>query len=323
MFRLRRWYNQNKKTIWKFIIIIGLLIALLQFFNYMASRKNSLDTLKNNNSNDNSLGLDNTYTDLSLNTDKSVLSNQTISDIQKNTINVVNEFYSYCNKKDLQKAYDMLTEECKEEMYSTIKDFQNIYYRNIFNGSKKKITIENWHGNTYKVSINDDYLANGKYTKDNQIQEYITIEKNEKNEYKLNINGYIGRNKLNKSNELDGIQVNVVSIDTYMDYEIYTFNIKNNRETSILLDSLQNINSMYIEDSNNIKYSAYSHELSLGQMLINPRENREISIKYYSKYGSTKNIKKIEFNNVVLDYKEYQSLKNKEAYKYSKIIIDL
>ena len=47
------------------------------------------------------------------------------------------------------------------------------------------------------------------------------------------------------------------------------------------------IESVFV-NGNEIKYSAYTHDLSLSQLLINRRETKELTIKYYSKYGSNK-----------------------------------
>ena len=49
-------------------------------------------------------------------------------------------------------------------------------------------------------------------------------------------------------------------------------------------------------------YTAYIHELSDAELMITPGETKEITIKYYNKYGTTKNIKNIVFNKIILNY---------------------
>ena len=109
-----------------------------------------------------------------------------------------------------------------------------------------------------------------------------------------------------------------------MDYVIYTFNIKNNRDNPVLIDNLKDIHSMYIEDENNMKYTSYSHEKSIGELLINPRETKKISIKYYSKYTSGRVFKEIVFGKVILDYNSYSILKDTNKYSnYSELRIGI
>ena len=124
MLKLRRWYNQNRKTIWKVTGFIVFLIALIQLLNHIS---------RSNNESANNVNVSNTvnreYTDLTLETDKSALNNQKISPGQSDDIEIINNFFKYCNEKDINKAYELLTDECKEEMYPSIDVFQQAYYK--------------------------------------------------------------------------------------------------------------------------------------------------------------------------------------------------
>ena len=61
---------------------------------------------------------------------------------------------------------------------------------------------------------------------------------------------------------------------------------------------------MYITDSNGNQYTAYIHELSEAQLTVTPGETKDVTIKYYSRYGTTKTITQIIFNKVILNYNE-------------------
>ena len=320
MFRLRRWYNQNSKTIWKVTGIVAFCIIILQLFNYFAKEKNS-----NAQSNLNTqIPSQKEYTDLSLSTDKSVLSNDKISSGQLNSIETINSFFKYCNEGKVKEAYELLTDECKEKTYPKLRDFKEGYYKIVFDGKKKNISLENWTGNIYKVDITDDLLSTGIYNESSTRQDYITIKEIDGN-YKLNINRYIDTTDINKSNIFyDKIEINVEKKDIYMDYEIYTFKIKNSMDNPILLDNLKDINSMYLEDKNNIKYSAYTHEISQSELLINARETRTIKVKYYNKYISQKKIEKVAFSKVIIDYYSYINLKDSNNFNnYRELKIDI
>lgn len=324
MYKIVRFYNQNKKTIWKVILCIALIIGIIQILNYITKKKmgeNNMDNLQEQVNNETDT---NVYNSVILNDDKTSLTGEEISENKKSDIKYIDEFFEYCNNGKIEDAYNLLTEECKEEMYPEIDAFEQAYCQQIFSGEKKNIKIENWINNIYKVSITDDFLTTGKYNTENTIQDYITVEEDEDYNLRLNINSYIGRKKINKKNEAENIEVNVIERDTYMDYEIYTFEVKNNSEMYILLDDLKNIDTMYIEDGKGVKYSAYTHELGKEQLLLSPNETRKMKIKYYSKYGSTKTIEKVIFSKIILNYDNYNNMQNKAYYKnYLKLAIDI
>ena len=63
---------------------------------------------------------------------------------------------------------------------------------------------------------------------------------------------------------------------------------------------------MYIKDDDGVKYSAYTHEISEGNLTIGESSKKQIKIKYYSKYISTKKIEEIVFSRVMLNNNYYK-----------------
>lgn len=296
MYKLIRFYNQNRKQIWKIIGVIFMIILVLQLLNYSTKQKaknQNNSTINNNNNNLLS------YNNIDVSTNKSVLSGNEISQQQQSSIKIIDEFFAYCNEQKIQEAYDLLTEECKEEMYSSIEIFDEMYYQKVLNGKKKNISVENWTGNIYKVTINDNFIATGEYSEKNKMQDYITIKDN-----KLNINSYVGRVILDREKQKEDITVKLIRQDTYMNYIAYTFEITNHSQKAILLDSLDNMDTMYIKDTNGTKYTAYSHELSQDNLLVDEGNQKQITIKYYSKFSSTKRIRNIVFSRFIPDYND-------------------
>ena len=310
MYRLMRWYNQNRKTIWKVIGIILLIILVLQIVNYVYSKRSEEDQATPNNTINN----EKTYNSLTLEENQSVVSGEDLSENQEERIDVLNQFIEYCNQQNTEEAYKLLTDECKEEMYPTVEDFKTSYYDSVFGGVKKNVSIENWVDNTYKVQIMEDFLSSGSYNKENTLQDYITIERTDEEQYKLNINNYIDRIEIQEEKEDRNIKIEVVKKDIYMDYITFDFKVTNNSSTAILLNDIDNIEGMYIEDSNGIQYTAYTHELSNELLTLQPNEERNIKIKYYCKYVSTKEINKVVFSDMILDYDMYTIINDMDIY---------
>lgn len=90
--------------------------------------------------------------------------------------NYISKFIDYCNSKEIEKAYDMLSKKCKEEKYSTIEDFENKYIKQNYNLKIDKYMIKK-ENNLYEVYLTEDMLVTGKTTSTKQTKIQIdTIE---------------------------------------------------------------------------------------------------------------------------------------------------
>lgn len=103
--------------------------------------------------------------------------------------------------------------------------------------------------------------------------------------------------------------------NTYFDYQSFTFEITNNRDTPILINDSNIDSTMYIEDKNGTHYQAYTHELAESDTKISAGQTQTVTIKYYSRYSSNKIIKYTVFERIVLDYGAYSHYTNIGAYK--------
>ncbi|MBR3163162.1 MAG: hypothetical protein IKF17_03575 [Clostridia bacterium] len=292
MNNLIRYYNQNKKKIWRYIIIIAFAFALLQLANGIAKSNNQRRIEQAKMQSINSL---NSQQKSSVQTQNSATDEQKQTTKQNSKVVTIEQFIALCNKKELENAYNMLTDKCKEEMFASIEDFSNIYYASTFENKEKEADIEKWDNNTYMVKFTENALATGKIakTKEEQKIDYITVVE-ENDEYRLNINSYIGYEELSKTKKDNDVIVDVIEKNSYMNFEIYTLKITNNSDSKIMLDTLAN-NSFYIEDSKGVKYRPYINELTQEMVTIDKGHSRQIDIKFYSSYISTKRIRKLVF----------------------------
>ena len=296
MNHLIRYYNQNRKKIWGIAIIIVSAFIFLQLLGYAYNKKDTKVPMVTNNGTETGKTTNTT----ALTTQKSVITGESLSKEQlQNATTVIDDFFSYCNKKELQKAYDLLTDDCKFQMYHTVDIFEQTYYRDVFNGESKTCSIENWVDNTYKVDIVNDALATGKKNNGYSKQDYITVEKLDDN-YKLNINNYIGYTEINKTTVHDDINMEVIGKNTYKEYEEYTIKVKNDTDDIILLDTRFDPKTLAIEDSKEVQYSSYSHELTEPMLTIPSGQATEVTIKFYSSYVSTKKIEYIVFSDLTI-----------------------
>lgn len=306
MYNLIRFFNQNRKKIITVILIIVFIIAVIQILNFISKQQKTSDLeniiIKNEN-----------YGDEVVSSKSPITGKSVPEDELKSASDVIKQFMEYCNNSNVESAYSLLTNECKEEMYPTLNDFNNIYFKYTFGGEKKTYTIENWIDNVYQVRITGDILSTGKIDNATTKQDYITIVE-ENNELKLNINKYVGRSNPDKVTEIDNIKFTITQVDTYMDYKEYNLLIENNSSNDILLDTSNDTKSIYLIDRNDKKTYFLSSEITPNQFVVQSKYKTNLKIKFAYEFASNNSLKNIVFSKSILNYDEYRKLDNKEQF---------
>lgn len=311
MYKLLRFYNQNRFKIWIAIIVIIFIVALTRVLNY--SIKEQDETIENSN------GVSKDYKEQS----KTITSDGgSVATAYKETYGkTIDKFYTHCINGEVEKAYDMLSKDIKNLKYQNETIFKQQYFDNRFQGDMQ-YSFQSWstanNKYIYVANIYENMLATGKAKDENYIEEYITIVP-EEDTYKINIDGYIGRENINNRTQLELINIEVAYVDQYVDYEIYTFKMKNNTDKEILLDTRENTKNTYIVDQNSNKYDALIYENTEDDLSLRPQESKEVKIKFSDVYRASLKIKEINFDNVV--YRD-EYVMNKEV-QGEKIKIEL
>ena len=121
MYNLIRFYNQNRKKIWRIVIIIASAILLLQLINYWYGHRE-------NKVNDENINMQNVVSksdEVEVTSQKSTVAGERVlNDKLNKETEVITEFVENCTNQRIEEAYNMLTEECKEELYSSLSDFK-------------------------------------------------------------------------------------------------------------------------------------------------------------------------------------------------------
>lgn len=317
MHNIRRFYYQNKEKIWKLVFFIVFIILLIQIINYAIKTKNekNISIVNNNNLNNSTNNINESYKNTQIMSNQSIITGGEISNAQLNKDHeIIENFVNYCNNKEYENAYNLLSKKCKEIYYPSLQDFYNLYIREKFDYNTSKIAeIENWVDKTYKVDMYENPIKVGNVNSE-KIQDYITIVM-EDNENKININGFIDYNEINYKNLDKDVLVNVINKTSFMDYEEYKIEVTNNTTNTILLDNLESSKTIYIKDKNSVEYYAIINEIIKSKLEIKSGFSSEINIKFYKKYNPNRKTEQLVFSNVLLDF-------NTEQLKQKEIIID-
>lgn len=294
MHKLLRYYSQNKVKVWTLVLVIVLGWMLLQALNSALKEKNS-----NEENNEKETTSNNVVS--YRNESKSIITGGSVSNVYSDDIGkFINQFFTYCINHEPQRAYNMVSDDTKQLFYQTEELFEKNYYENRFSGSKQ-FSFQSWSRAdnifVYQIRIFDNMLATGK-TNDNYIEDYVTVVV-EVGEYKLNLNSYLGRDEINVKDEDDKLSIHAVSVDRYLDYEIYTLTIQNKTDSDILLDTRRNTNSCFIVDQLGNKFEAMLYENTDEDLELLANELKTIKIKFSDTYRAGLDIRSINFTDIV------------------------
>lgn len=294
MGKLIRFYNQNVRKVWTIVLIIVFALMIISAFNSMY-KKRSEDRNKEIQSGE--------YIQKYHNESESMVSGGYVPDsVREDFGDLIDSFFSYCKNHEPEKAYGLISNDCKQLLYPTEEVFEEQYYKNKFKADKL-YSFQSWTASDtyiYLVKIFDNMLATGSGSSQEYIQDYVSVVK-ENGEYKLNINSYIGRVSIAKKYSKDGLTIEVLDRYIFMDYGIYSLKIQNNSGSTVLLDSMEETNKTYVVDEDNIKSEAMLYENTKDDLTIIPNTEKEIQIKFSDVYQEKNMIEKMVFEDVRVD----------------------
>lgn len=292
-----RYWNQNRMKVIRAILIIAFIIILIVIINSILKNNRPADDTSNR-----------IIEDISI-PDESVITGENISEeITKNNTDIIEQFVNFCNAKDYQSAYDLLTQECKDSLYNTLEIFISNYCNNIFT-TEKTYSLELWYNisnsYTYKITYKENnLLQTGNINQANAIEDYITITE-ENDEYRINVNGFIDRENINKTGNNNNIEITVNYRNIYIDYEEYNIKIKNNTDKTILLSD-RNDNNICLVDNNDTEYNSILGEILTENLEINSGAEKTLNIRFNKRYNLSRMIDSIKFKNIITDKDSYE-----------------
>ena len=316
MHKLLRIYNQNRGLVIAIVCTIALIMVILQILNNLvaqdreARRQNILSTTPVP-----------TDSKTIYQNSTSVLTGEKVQNIGQDT-EVIKEFVKYCNDGEIEKAYNMLTADCKARIYPSLEYFKKVYFDRIFT-DKRMYQLENWYSTrnftTYYIRYTEDVLSSGNISAESNQGDYITVV-NQGDRKELNISSYVGASNINRSSTVDGVTVTVSKIHYYMDYTVLTLKVRNNTQNAICIDTKEKTGTMYLYDTNGVKYTAALNEKSVEEFTIRRNMGVNIDIKFNKIYNpESRDLDGLKLKDIVLNYENYIS--NNEVKK--KIEIDV
>lgn len=306
---IKRFINRNGKLIWYIALIIVFVFFIISYFNsYYEKEENVKKVQMSENDNFSKV----TENNSNYNSETVIM---TYSTDCKTSLKAIKSFIYYCNNKDIENAYKMLTEECKNAMFPSVEEFEKIYINNIFN-IQRTYELEKWsteeNKNTYLISLYGSILETGKL--DEYTQDYYTLIKNDEGIYRLNINNFIYAEKKNVEISTNGVAVKIENVDIYDEYEKVTITITNNTSKQICLTGNKSNENIYLLDANNITYLSLNSIFDREDLVLEPKTTQTFTVQFNKIYNATNKANTLVLSDVILDYEEYLNSDNKESY---------
>lgn len=303
MRKLLSYWNQNKRKILITIAVIALIIIIIQIANAMVKEQNKKDS-------NNQIGQNIVANDITK-PSESVVSNDKLTEKEtKENSDFIEQFVNYCNQHKIEEAYNLLTDDCKTELYPTKEIFTSNYVNQIF-GEQVNYELQLWYTAsncyTYRITYNKgNLLQTGGQASTGNFLDYITLIK-QNGEYKLNINKFIRKEAINKQGSNNGIEVTINSKSIYVDYEIYHMTVQNDTQKTILLnDGTSTSNFSLIGRNNNIFTSVIS-EVPMSSLILNPKYRKTMDVKFNKIYITESKLEAMQMTNIYLDKSQYDS----------------
>ena len=154
--KIRLFFLTYGSFLFRIIALIVIVILVLQGINYLYKKNTEYDTKQ-----------------AMMATEQTKQQSAALQGLKEDE-QLISSFLDYCNNKEIQKAYEMLSKECINEKYPTIEKFKQEYIDKIFSYPKEyEIEKEN---DEYKITIIEGALQSGTIENRNSIESYYKIK---------------------------------------------------------------------------------------------------------------------------------------------------
>lgn len=239
--------------------------------------------------------------------------------------NLIKNFMEYCNNKEYESGYNLLSSDFKKRYISSLSKFK-IYVDTVFK-SKKIYNVQNYSNTNeiyvYSITIMDDILASGSTNGYNSIEDKFVITK-ENGEFKLALNGYCGSKEINVNSQDKYMEIRIVKKYIKYDKETYLIQFKNMTNNYIVLADNTEKNEIILKISSGSKQC----DMTNANLVILPNETVEKEITFDKYFDDGKEDENLILNaiRILPEYsgkEENATKEKKKAVKLYSLTIDL
>lgn len=237
--------------------------------------------------------------------------------VQRSVEEFIKEYVDYCNNGEFEKAYNMISDDCKEYVFRNLTEYEK-YIQNKFN-DKKIYSIQNYSNYKgkyiYSVKLYDDILASGLTNSAYMYQEEkIIASYNKKGEVVFSVGNFVEQEEILSVQENEYIKADIKRKIVKYGFEIYDVKLTNKTENIILIKNNEIDNEILLNLSSELR-----KETTTNNIILEPEETKLISVGFEKFYDDKINSKSIIFNSirVLNEYIENSPNEDNAIHKFS------
>ena len=234
--------------------------------------------------------------------------NQSVLDSQESTVpkkvatefeDFIADYIGYCNNRNYVAAWNLISEDCKENFFGNSYNLFVQYVQQKFDGNTKRYAIQNYSNvdgkYIYNVKIFDDFLATGltnqKYTFQ---EEKLVASYDEDKNVVFSVGNYMGSQKLNYMGSNDYLIVKVSEVIEKYSFAIYKVNFVNRTNNTIVIkDGLSGRWEVGLALKNDVRYA-----LDDTNIVLAPGESKTVVLSFEKFFDSSEAPEGLVFNAV-------------------------
>ena len=233
----------------------------------------------------------------------------------------IETFVQRCNNKEYEAAYNMLSDDCKAEVYPTLSSFQEFVDAKF--KEKRAYSIQNYSNvgkqYIYDVNLMEDLMATGLTGTEYYFDEEKFVFTEDDDSLKLAIDGFVRKTDLNVFAEDENLKINIDSKNVFYDHETYKVTLTNRSEHPIVIADGSSNNEVVLntgeDDRNERNVGTYG-------IVLQPGENKSYTfvftkycddgnapqymmlnnIRVLQSYSGNENTKQAELDNAIRIY---------------------
>lgn len=202
--------------------------------------------------------------------------------MQDSIQDMIDEYIGYCNDGDFQKAFNMLSEDCKNYEYdNNVRNFMKHVYTKI--PTPRHYAIQNYSNTEYdgknlyiyEIKYTDDLLATGLTNTTYAFTSEKMVFYNEDNEVKMNVGDYVYHTDVKKISENEYLKIDV--IDKTVNYSSETYQVKftnRSRYTIVIADGVES------DEINLVLPNETRQRGSTYDIVLDPRESQTYTFEF-------------------------------------------
>lgn len=222
---------------------------------------------------------------------------------------MLDTYMKYVLEGNVESAYNMLSEECKENSFDNQLNAFTTYVLNKV-GDAKRYVIQDYSndGNTYiyQVKYTDDFLATGlTNTTYSFTEEKIVFKKQKDGTLSMAVGSFVDYEEIHNVAENQYLKVEVQAVQKFYGYEMYTVKMTNRSDETVVIADGQEENEIFLTlESKDVR-----SVMNVTKLVLEPGESTIQKMQFQKFYDNEDEASSLTFGSVRV-MEQYSGIEN-------------